>query len=186
MVRSYLPSFPRVSICPIGSSKRRELPSLLHLALLPGNGVWLQENLQFWRRLTCGVQNPPWSWTLNFKMMYFCKNPLVPAHGLEKYLLGETEMGTWGKLSLLQELPVSLKHDKTWSFCCWSETSGHSPCRKGVSPPVTNNQEIISCSSSVAAACSPSERAWERGILLIVLSLPGLQVSDDLIGLTCS
>lgn len=51
---------------------------------------------------------------------------------------------------------------------------------------VTNNQEIISCCTNVAAYCSPSKRAWERGILLIVLSLPALQVSDDLIGLTCS
>lgn len=51
---------------------------------------------------------------------------------------------------------------------------------------VTNNQEIISCYTNVAACCSPSERAWEQGILLIVLSLPALQVSDDLIGLTCS
>lgn len=51
---------------------------------------------------------------------------------------------------------------------------------------VTNNQEITSCCTNVAAYCSPSERAWEQGILLIVLSLPALQVSDDLIGLTCS
>lgn len=51
---------------------------------------------------------------------------------------------------------------------------------------VTNNQEIISCYSNVAADGSPCERAWDQGILLIVPSLPVLPMSDDLKGLTCS
>lgn len=46
------------------------------------------------------------------------------------------------------------------------------------------NHHMISYYTYAAAYCSSSERARERGILLIVLSLPALQVSDDLRGLT--
>lgn len=50
---------------------------------------------------------------------------------------------------------------------------------------ITNHQLIFGY-TNVAAYCSYNERAWERRILLIIPSLPALQVSYDLIGLTCS
>lgn len=48
------------------------------------------------------------------------------------------------------------------------------------------NHHLIFGYPNVAAYCSSNERAWEWRILLIILSLPALQVSDDLIGVTCS
>lgn len=113
--------------------------------------------------------------------MCFPKNP---AHGLESVL---PETGNMEQvLSTLGVAFPCINMIGSEASVATARPVGICLARRALDLCVTNNQEIISVYTNIATYCSPSERAWEWRILLIVLSLPALQVSDDLIGLTCS